>query len=165
MNISVILIEIAVMLAGFTVLVFNMLLINPLTFISDYPPEIQAEYYRSQHKEAAKEKLTKLMLLKKLIAVIVFLFLFAWMLHLAGVKTFWQGVGLTLIYMLCVFAWDTFFLDWVLFANIKRVRLPGTEHMNREYHQKWFHVKVCLPVVPFAILAGFISSALMLWIW
>jgi hypothetical protein len=26
-----------------------MMLISPLTFVSDYPPEIQAEYYRSQH--------------------------------------------------------------------------------------------------------------------
>lgn len=165
MNLSVILIEIAVLLTGFTVLVFGMLLISPLSFISDYPPEIQAEYYRSQHKEATKEKLTKLIVLKKLLAVAAFLFLFAWMLHLAGVKTFWQGVGLTWVYMLCVFAWDTFFLDWVLFANIRRIRLPGTAHMEQAYHQKWFHVKVCLPVVPFAILAGFLSSALMLWLW
>ncbi len=165
MNLFIIFTEIAVMLLGFTVLVFGMLLISPRTFISDYPPKIQEEYYRSQHKEAAKEKLSKLMLAKKLIAVIVFLLLFAWMLHLAGAKTFWQGVGLTWVYMLCVFAWDTFFLDWVLFANIKRVRLPGTEHMEKEYHQKWFHVKVCLPVLPFALLAGFISSGLMLWIW
>ena len=165
MSISVIVIEIAVLLASFTVLVFGMLLISPLTFISDYPPEIQAEYYRSQHKEAAKEKLTKLMILKKLLAVAVFLFLFAWMLHLAGAETFWQGVGLTWVYMFCVFAWDTFFLDWVLFANIKRVRLPGTEHMEREYHQKWFHVKVCLPVLPFAIAAGFVSSGLMGILW
>ncbi len=165
MNVFVVIIEIAIMLIGFSVLVFGMLLISPLTFISDYPPEIQAEYYRSQHKEAAKEKLTKLMLAKKLLAVVTFLLLFAWMLHLAGAKTFWQGVGLTWVYMLSVFAWDTFFLDWVLFANIKRVRLPGTEHMEKEYHQKWFHVKVCLPVVPFAILAGFVSSGLMAIIW
>ncbi len=165
MNPTVILIEIFIMLLLFGFCVFGLLYISPLTFISDYPPEIQAEYYRSQHKEAQKKKLTKLMKIKKLLAVIVFLFLFAWMLHLAGVKTFWQGVGLTWIYMLFVFAWDTFFLDWVLFANIKRVRLPGTERMEKEYHQKWFHVKVCLPAMPFAIVAGFLSSALMLWIW
>lgn len=165
MTLSVILIEIGIMLLIFSILVFGMLLISPLTFISDYPPEIQAEYYRSQNKEATKEILTKFMVLKKLFAVIVFLFLFAWMLHLAGAKTFWQGVGLTWIFMLCVFAWDTFFLDWVLFANIKRIRLPGTEHMEKEYHQKWFHVKVCLPVVPFAFLASILSSGLMLWIW
>ncbi len=86
MNLSVIFIEIAVLLLGFAVLVLGMLFISPPTFISDYPPEIQAEYYHSQHKEAAKEKPTKLMILKKLIAVVVFLFLFAWMLHLAGTK-------------------------------------------------------------------------------
>ncbi len=165
MNLSVIFIEIAVLLAVFTVLVFGMLLMNPLTFISDYPPEIQAEYYRSQHKAATKAKFTKLMRIKKRVAVIVFLFAFAWLLHLAGAENFWQGVGLSWFYMLCVFAWDTFFLDWVLFANIKRVRLPGTEHMEKEYHQKWFHVKVCLPVIPFAILMGFICSGLMLAIW
>ena len=31
------------------------LLINPVTFISDYPPEIQEIYYKSQNKEAEKE--------------------------------------------------------------------------------------------------------------
>ena len=33
-----------------------------------------------------------------------------------------------------------FFLDWVLFANVKRIRLPGTEHMDKAYHQKKYHV-------------------------
>lgn len=165
MNLSVILIEIAIMLVGFGTLVFGMLLISPLTFISDYPPEIQAEYYRSQGTVKSKKRLNVLMVIKKIVAIIAFAFLFAWLLHLAGATTFWQGVGLTWIYMLCIFAWDTFFLDWVLFANIKRVRLPGTEHMEKAYHQKWFHVKVCLPVVPFAIVMSFICSALMLWIW
>lgn len=41
MSVSVIIIiEIAALLASFTVLVFGMLLISPLTFISDYLPEI-----------------------------------------------------------------------------------------------------------------------------
>lgn len=54
---------------------------------------------------------------------------------------------LTNVYALALFAWDTFFLDWVLFANIKKIRLPGTEHMDKEYHQKWFHIKVCIPMI------------------
>lgn len=28
----------------------------------------------------------------------------------------------------------------VLFANVKRIRLPGTEHMDKAYHQKKYHV-------------------------
>ena len=36
--------------------------------------------------------------------------------------------------------YDCFFLDWVLFANVKAVRLPGTEDMDKAYHQKRYHV-------------------------
>ena len=93
-------------------------------------------------------------------AIVAFMFVFAWMLHVAGAETFLQGLGLAYIYILALFVWDTFFLDWVLFANIKRIRLPGTENMDKEYHQKWFHVKDCLPMVPVflvcAVLVGLI---------
>lgn len=165
MNITTIIIELIVMCLVFLFLVIGMLLISPLTFISDYPPEIQAEYYRSQHKEATKEKLTTIMKIKKIVAVVVFMFLFAWMLHVAGAETFLQGLLLSYLYMIILFAWDTFFLDWVLFANIKKIRLPGTEHMNKEYHQKWFHVKACIPAIPVFAVMGVLSSLIMTWIW
>lgn len=61
--------------------------------------------------------------------------------------------------------WDTFFLDWVVFANIKRIRLPGTEHMNKEYHQKWFHVKACIPMIPVFAIFGAICAGIMILIW
>ncbi len=165
MNITVIAIELIIMCALFLALVMGMLLISPLTFISDYPPEIQKEYYRSQKKEATKEKLTIIMIVKKVVAVIVYMFVFAWMMHIAGAESFGQGVLLSYFYMIVWFAWDTFFIDWVLFPNIKRLRLPGTEHMDKEYHQKWFHIKVCFPVIPIAAAAGLLSSLIMIWIW
>ena len=65
MNISVIIIiEIVIMILAFGFLVFGMLLINPLSFISDYPPEIQNTYYKSQNKENTKEKLGLIMIVK-----------------------------------------------------------------------------------------------------
>ncbi len=60
---------------------------------------------------------------------------------LAGAKTFWAGALFATILFGVVGAWDTFFIDWVLFANLRCFRLPGTEHMDKAYHQKWFHVK------------------------
>ena len=105
------------------------------------------------------------MKIKKLVALIAFMFLFAWMLHMAGAKNFVEGLLLSYVYILCLFAWDTFFLDWVLFANMKRIRLPGTEHMEKEYHQKWFHVKVCIPMIPVFAAGGAFSSLLMILIW
>lgn len=165
MNVTVIMIELLIMFLVFGFLAFGLLLINPLTFISDYPPEIQEEYYHSQNKEATREKLTALMKIKKVVALIVFMFLFAWMIHIAGAKTFVQGLLLSYGYALAIFAWDTFFIDWVLFANVKKIRLPGTEHMDKEYHQKWFHVKVCFPMIPVFAVIGVLSSLIMIWIW
>lgn len=140
-------------------------MISPLTFISDYPPEIQEAYYRTQKKEASKKKLTVIMKVKKVVALIAFMFLFAWMLHMAGAQTFLQGLLLSYTYALCLFAWDTFFIDWVLFANVKKIRLPGTEHMDKEYHQKWFHVKVCIPMIPVFAVLGVLSALIMTWLW
>ncbi|MCM1321825.1 MAG: hypothetical protein NC041_10095 [Bacteroides sp.] len=165
MNWTTYLIECVVMMAAFGCLVFGLLLISPLTFISDYPPEIQERYYRSQHKEAAKARLTKLMLAKKLIALVVWVFLFAWMAHKAGAATFLEGLLSVYGYILVLAAFDTLVLDWLLFPNIKRARLPGTENMDREYHQKWFHVKVMLPLVPLAVILGMVIALLMTWIW
>ena len=165
MDIAVILVELGIMCLVFLVLVIGLLLISPLTFISDYPPEIQEQYYKSQNKESVKEQMTLAMKIKKVVALIAFMFIFAWMLHIAGADSFIQGVLLSYLYMLVLFAWDTFFLDWILFANIKRLRLPGTEHMEREYHQKWFHIKACIPMIPVFMIGGILSSLLMTWIW
>ncbi|MCD8006571.1 MAG: hypothetical protein LUF29_06310 [Oscillospiraceae bacterium] len=68
-------------------------------------------------------------------------------------------------YMIVLALFDTCFLDWVLFPNIRRVRLPGTEHMDREYHQKWFHVKAMFPEIPVFAVGGLLIALIMTWIW
>jgi len=153
------------MMAVFGTLVFGMLLINPISFISDYPPEIQEEYYRSQRKENVRKKLTVIMIIKKVIALIAFTFILAWMAHMAGAVSFAEGLLAVYGYILVLVVFDTCFLDWVLFPNIKGVRLPGTEHMDKEYHQKLFHVKVMLPMLPVLAIGGVVSALIMVWIW
>lgn len=154
-----------VMCLVFGVLVFGMLLMNPVSFINSYPPEIQAEYYRSQSKEAARRKLTVIMGIKKAAALTAFLFLFAWMAKWAGADTFGEGLMAVYGYGLVLAVFDTCFLDWVLFPNIRRIRLPGTEHMDREYRQKWFHVKAMLPMLPLFAVGCVAAALIMVWIW
>ena len=105
------------------------------------------------------------MVIKKIVAAIILVFVLAWMLHKAMTKTFLEGLWLSYLFICAVFVWDTFFLDWVLFANIKKIRLPGTEYMDKEYHQKWFHVKGCFPMIPVFIIIGILSSLVMIWLW
>ena len=80
---------------------------------------------------------------------------------LAGARTFLQGFWLTFGLMVWIGAFDTFFLDWVLFANLKMFRLEGTEHMDRAYHQKWFHLKGMLfPGIVFALIPAALAGLL-----
>jgi hypothetical protein len=50
----------------------------------------------------------------------------------------------------------------VLFANIKRIRLPGTEHMDNAYHQKLYHVRqstigMALGLIPCLLCGGIVA--------
>ena len=96
---------------------------NPEAWIADYPPEIQAEYYKT--RENKREKLTIGTIERKSVAIIVALF---------------------------------------LFVRIKRWRLPDTEHMDKEYHQKWFHVKVELKVLPLAVVFAVLCGLVQVWL-
>ena len=82
---------------------------------------------------------------------------------LAGISNFKEGFLFGFVFMVWLGIFDTFFVDWVLFANLPIFRLEGTEHMDKAYHQKWFHLKGALfPGLIFAVLAGLIIGALFL---
>ena len=59
--------------------------------------------------------------------------------------------------------YDCFFLDWVLFANMKSVRLPGTEHMDAAYHQKRYHFVQSLWGMLIGIIPCLIGAGLYTW--
>ena len=128
--------------------------------INNYPPDIQEEYFKT-HARMDVSYQSKNVLLTKSLGVLVFtviLFVCAW---IAGATNFWQGFWLSFGLMVLIGLYDTCFLDWVLFANLPMFRLEGTEHMDKAYHQKWFHVKGLLfPGIIFAL----IPAALVGWL-
>lgn len=50
---------------------------------------------------------------------------------------YWQGFAIAFGLMVWIGAYDTLFLDWVLFANMKLFRLEGTEHETCGYKNAW----------------------------
>ena len=153
MSIWVILIEMAVFAALFTAIVFFAASgdrKHSPAAIHNYPPDIQEEYFK-----------TKNVILTKGFGVLLFTGILLVCALAAGAKTFWQGFGLAFGLMAWIGVYDTCFLDWVLFANLPRFRLEGTEHMDKAYHQKWFHAKGMLfPGILFAL----IPAALVGWL-
>ena len=133
--------------------------------VFNYPPDIQKVYFDKHPNVNAKEVNGKKKILTKSVAMLVFAGIIILMCRLANCKTFSDGFVFSLVFFAWIAAWDTFVIDWIFFANIKAVRLPGTEHMDKEYHQKWFHLKsVLFPAGPifvaFSAVLGLIVRAL-----
>ena len=120
--------------------------------IHNYPPDIQEEYFKTHERIDVSAK-SKKVILTKSFGIIFFVGILLLCALLAGAKTFWQGFLLAFGMMVWIGAYDTFFLDWVLFAHLPMFRLEGTEHMDEAYRQKWFHLKGMLfPGVVFALI-------------
>lgn len=140
MSILAVILEALIFASLFTVLCFATTGGNNTAQVYNYPPEIQEEYFKT-HERVPVAPFSKQVLLKKSMAVVFFSVLLVLMGYIAGARTFSQDFGFAFGMMLWIGVYDTFFLDWVLFANMKRFRLEGTEHMDKAYHQKWFHLK------------------------
>ena len=128
--------------------------------IHNYPPDIQEEYFKTHDKVDVSSKSIKVIIIKSC-GILMFIAIFTLCSYLAGAKRFLEGFLLGLGLMLWLGLYDTLFLDWVLFANLKMFRLEGTEHMDKAYHQKWFHLKGMLfPGVIFGLIPSVLVGAL-----
>jgi len=120
--------------------------------IHNYPPDIQEEYFKTHQRVDVSYKSLNVILTKG-IGILIFTAILLVCALIAGARTFLQGFLLTFGLMVWIGVYDTLFLDWVLFANLPMFRLEGTEHMDKAYHQKWFHVKGMLfPGLVFALI-------------
>ena len=138
MNWTIIILETIVMTVAFTAMILIPLVKNPVWWIHDYPKDIQEEYFKT-HERVPSEFFSKTVLIKKGCALLFALLLMLGLMRLAGAYDFWSALALSYGIWLVIDWFDCFFLDWVLFANMKSVRLPGTEHMDEAYHQKRYH--------------------------
>ena len=67
-----------------------------------------------------------------MLAVIIFKFNHA--------KTFIDGFLISFLLWNVVDWYDAFIIDILWFCHCKKIILPGTEDMIREYHNYWFHI-------------------------
>ncbi len=154
MNWTIILIETVGYIVLFTAMVVIPAIKNPASGIHNYPPEIQEEYFKT-HARVPTAPLSKRTILIKFMGILIFSIMLTGGAPLAGAEGFADGFGYSVLLFAVAGAYDTLFIDWMLFAKMKVFRLPGTEHMDREYAQKWFHVKgILFPGSLYAVILG-----------
>lgn len=161
---STVWVEAVVFTALFTALVMIPTIKHPEIGVHNYPPDIQEEYFKT-YEHVPVAPLSGRTIEFKGFGIVLFTVLLTYGAILAGADSFWTGAEFAAILFLIVGAWDTFFLDWVLFAHLKVFRLPGTEHMDKAYAQKWFHVKGMLfPGSLFLVIISMLTGLLVMWV-
>lgn len=134
-NWSIYILECLILLIFFTGIIMIPLCKNPVWWIHDYPKDIQEEYFKT-HERIPTEPFSATVAIKKGLALVLSLAILTVLVILSGANDFISAFVLSYGLWLIIDWYDCFFLDWVLFANLKKVRLPGTEHMDKAYHQK-----------------------------
>ena len=147
----------------FTCLIMIPLCRNPVWWIHDYPKDIQEKYFES-HARIPTQMFSVPVLLKKGFAVLLALAILSALTLSAGATDFTTGFLYSYGLWLLADWYDCFFLDWVLFANVKRIRLPGTEHMDKAYHQKKYHfvrslIGMMIGLIPCGLAGALVTVA------
>jgi len=163
MNWVVIILEAVVLTIAFTAMILIPLVKNPVWWIHDYPKDIQEEYFKT-HERVPAEFFSPTVLLKKGMALLITLAVLLGVLKLAGAYDFWSAFAVGYGLWLFIDWYDCFILDWVIFANLKAIRLPGTEHMDKAYHQKRYHLVHSLWGMLIGLIPCLIGAGIYTWL-
>jgi len=113
-------------------------------WLQDYAPEVQKRYLEL-HPGFAREKERKGsagLIIGKIAVSLLFAAILSFMAYAAGARDFLTGALYSYIIWTVVNIFDVIVLDIWLFAKWKRIRLPGTENMDKEYASNgWKSIK------------------------
>ena len=110
-------------------------LINKVFWLQEYAPSVQEKFLslHPEYKPTDKKETVLSIVIKKVIACVLFVLILLLMVYIAGAKSFYDSFLYCYIIWLTVDWFDVFVLDIGILANWKKVRLPGTEDMDKEY--------------------------------
>lgn len=150
-----------ILLCGvFTVLILIPQFKNPLSQIASYPPAIQKRVaslpqYKNTFQGVKQKNITR-----KIVGTLLLIFIFAAIAFYSGSKTFAKAFIYVFALFFVVNMFDLFVLDIIVFANSKKVIIPGTEDMVKEYKSPWHHVKGACKGIIIGTLVAALSGGL-----
>lgn len=152
-------IESVVLCAVFTILILTSMK-NPLKMqIYSYPPNIinrvaELGLIEKMEKPRVVESLKRKWPVMILSGIVIGLLVY----FLNGADTFLKGFTVSYGLWLVVDWYDAIVMDMGWFCHSKKVRIPGTEDMVKDYQDYWFHIKASLVGMllglPVCLIAG-----------
>ena len=106
-----------------------------------------------QYKDCIKKK-EKFHLLIKMISIFIFALILYIIAYMSGAKTFIQVFKYVFTIFFVVNLYDLLIMDLLIFRNIKKFRIPGTEDMDKEC---WHHIREFFIGIRIGIIVSLIS--------
>jgi hypothetical protein len=136
----ILVIECIVACVIFTLIIIPRQYKNPVKYIMSYPPAIRqrveslSQYKNIIHKEEKRHMIVKI------VAAFLIAIILSQVAYFSGAKSFSSAYFHVFILFFTVNIYDMIVLDIGLFCHSKKLRIPGTEDMDKEYRNPWFHV-------------------------
>lgn len=142
----------------FTVIILPTQYKDPVKYIMSYPPEIRKRVESLPEYKNSIKKTEKGHLIKKLIAVFACIVLLSAVAYFSGAKNFETAFLHVFTLFLAVNLFDAIVLDIGIFCHSKKLRIAGTEDMDKEYKDYLFHIKGVLKGIVLGIVISFLSA-------
>ena len=153
-------IECIVCCALFTLIILPAQYKDPVKMIMSYPPKIRERVESlPQYKDTIKQR-EKAHIGKKIFGLIFFVILFSAVAYLSGCRSFGAAFVHVFVLFLVINIYDLVVLDWGNFCHSKKLRIPGTEDMDKEYKDYFFHVKGALIGTALGLIVALLSGGL-----
>ncbi|MCR1839208.1 hypothetical protein [Murimonas intestini] len=151
-------IECAIACIIFAVIILPTQYKDPVKYVMSYPPEIRKRVGSLPQYKNSIKRTEKGHILKKLIAVFIFIPLLAAVAYYSGAKSFKTAFIHVFILFLSVNLFDVIVLDIGVFCHSKKLRIAGTEDMDKEYKNYLFHVKGGIKGIVLGIVIALLSA-------
>lgn len=125
----------------FTLIILPAQYKDPICMIASYPPAVRKRVSElSQYKDVVAEK-EKKHKGKKVLGIFFFAGVLAAVAYVSGCRNFAETFFHVFVLFFAVNIYDMLVLDWGVFCHSQKLRIPGTEDMDKEYKDKLFHVR------------------------
>lgn len=144
----------------FTIIILPAQYKDPLSMIMSYPPKIIKRVEQLPQYKGKIKKREKSHLLKKLFGLVFFVVILSGVAFYSGCRDFMSTFLHVFTLFLVVNVYDLIVLDWGIFCHSKKLRIQGTEDMDKEYTDKFFHVKGAIVGTILGMIVALLSGCI-----
>ena len=133
---------------------------DPINMIMSYPPNVIKRVEQLPQYEGCIKEREKKHICKKIFGVIFFAAILAIVAYFSGCRDFVDTFFHVFTLFFVVNLYDMLVLDWGIFCHSKKLRIPGTEDMDKDYKDYLFHAKGALVGTVIGVIVAVLSSAM-----